>query len=179
MFPRKLLTRKFTAALVGTVKVTPLKLTVLLDCSRPGTAAGTGPDPLSTVSETSVALVAEMRFVTPTFKETMKFRVIVEPGLPPEQLRRISPRVSAMPSACTVGLTALVAQIKAVDWGVAMLAKRINSAGKNEARIDIRLRGELLFEGAGYSYDTNKWGRLIACPIGWQAISLPHKRLHT
>src|SRR5262245_31544880 len=145
MFPRKLLRRKFTMAPAGTVKVTPLKLTVLLDCSRPGTAEGTGPDPLSMVSETSVALVAEMRFVIATFKETIKFRVIVEPGLPPEQLRRISPRVSAMPSACTVRFTALVAQIKGVDWGLAMLAKTINSAGKNKARIDMRLLGEVTF----------------------------------
>src|SRR5882762_9908019 len=103
------------------------------------------------VRETSVALVVETRFVIPTFKETMKFRVIVEPGLPPEQLRRISPRVSAMPSACTVGFTALVAQIKAVDWGLAMLAKRINSAGKNKARIDIRLLGGISFWGRGCS----------------------------
>src|SRR5260221_612177 len=166
MFPRKLLRRKFTAALAGMVKVTPLKLTVLLDCSRPGTAAGTGPDPLSTVSETSVALLAEMRFVTPTFKETIKFSVIVEPGLPPEQLRRISPRVSAIPSACTVGLTALVAQIKGVDWGLAMLAQRINRAGKNEARIDIRLPGGITFWDAGLFviYHGNRSDRAVSEP---------------
>src|SRR5262245_37039346 len=103
--------RRLTARLAGIVKVTPLKATELLLWSNPGTPAEAGPVPASTVSNTSVTLVGEIRFVTVTFKKTTRFSVIVVPGLPPEQLRRISPRISVTPSARTVGFTAPVAQV--------------------------------------------------------------------
>src|SRR5262249_30325284 len=95
----------------GTVNITPLKLTELLDCRSPGTLAGTGPAPLSMVNDTSVAFVVVMRLVTATLRKTDRFSVIVVPGAP-EQVRSMSPRISEIPSARTGGLTAPVEQLK-------------------------------------------------------------------
>ena len=120
-----------------------MKLTALLDCSRPGTAAGRGPAPLSTVSETSVAFVVEMRLVTVTFRKTVRLSVIAEPGAPPEQVRRMSPRVSLRLSARTAGFPDAVIQLRSVDWGWAIPAKK-NRAAKKGARTDIRLLGDIL-----------------------------------
>src|SRR6266571_7251721 len=112
--------RRLRDLLAGMVMATPLKVTELEDCSSPGTPAGAGPAPVAIVSETSVALVAEIRLVTATLRKIARFSVIVEPGSPPVQVSRISPRVSARPSARTGGFTAPVAQVKGVGWDWAM-----------------------------------------------------------
>src|SRR6266513_5262678 len=128
--------RRLTARLAGMVKLTPLKATALLDCRSPGTPAGAGPEPLSTVSETSVVFVPDNLLVTLTFRKTTRLSVIVVPAEPPEQVRRISPSVSEMPSARTAGFTAPVAQVKA-DWGWARPAPKRSSDMAANARIDI------------------------------------------
>src|SRR5262249_55425309 len=128
--------RKFTARLAGGVEGVPFKATEFIFCNKARTAAGAGPDPESIVSDTSVAFVAEIRFVTLTFKNTIRFSVIVVPGLPPEQLRRISPRISATPSARTAGFTAPVAHVSGA-WGWAMPASKTTRAQKRKARINM------------------------------------------
>src|SRR5258708_26574013 len=134
--------RRLTGRLASMVKLTPLKATALLDCRSRGTPAGAGPKPLSTVSETSVVFVPDNRLVTLTFRKTTRLSVIVVPAAPPEQVRRISPSVSEMPSARTAGFTAPVAQMKGGDWDWAMPAQKIRRAGIKNKRIDTGLLGK-------------------------------------
>src|SRR5712691_1619087 len=131
--------RRLTARLAGMVKLTPLKATALLDCRSPGTPAGAGPEPLSTVSETSVVFVPDNRLVTLTFRKTTRLSVIVVTAGPPELVRRISTRVSGMPSARTAGVTAPVAQVRGEDWDRAMPAHEIRAAHTKNKRIKIGL----------------------------------------
>src|SRR5579863_1737401 len=114
----------------------PLKLTAELFCRRPGTVAATGPEPLSTVSETSVALVVEIRLVTATFNITLRLSVNAVPGVPPVQCRKISPKGSVIPSARTGGFPAVVLQVSG-DWGLAIPRERIRNENRINTRLDI------------------------------------------
>src|SRR6202011_4288524 len=124
------------------VTVMPLKLTPLLPCITPGTAAGAGPEPESTVSETSVAPAADTRLVTPIFRNTARLSVITVPGLPPEQVITISPSNSAIPSARRAGLTAESVQVKVEDWGWAIPMEIRKSDNVSKTRVNIRLLKE-------------------------------------
>src|SRR5579859_6045893 len=93
----------------------PLKLTPLLPCRMAGTEAGAGPEPESTVRDTSVAPAADTRLVTATFRNTARLSVITVPGLPPEQAITISPSNSAIPSTRTAGFTAASVQVMVED----------------------------------------------------------------
>src|SRR5260370_19792802 len=107
--------RKVTFGLAGIVTEIPLKLTPLLPCITAGTPAGDGPEPESTVSETSVAPAADTRLVTATFRNTARLSFIAVPGLPPVQAIKMSPSNSAIPSARTAGVTAASVQVKVGD----------------------------------------------------------------
>src|SRR5271165_450800 len=108
---------KLTNPVGGMVNVTPLKLTDVAVWRMPGTEAGTGPEPESTVSETSVAFEGDIRLVTLTLRTT--------PGVPWAQLIRMSPTTSVIPSARNCGFPAPVEQLNGEDWGRAIPAARI------------------------------------------------------
>src|SRR5580704_11042737 len=102
----------------------------------PGTEAVTAPEPLSTVSATSVALVVEMRLVTATFNITVRFSVNAVPGVPPVQFKKISPKGSVIPSARTGGFPEVVLQVRG-DWGLAIPMEKTRNENRINTRLDI------------------------------------------
>src|SRR5690349_15996812 len=95
-------------------KDTPSKASALVVRRTPGTPLGCGPEPLSIVSATSVALLALIRFVIGTFRNTLRLPVMRAPGVPPEQFMTRSPVRSVSPSDRITGGFALPAQVKIV-----------------------------------------------------------------
>src|ERR1700691_5520232 len=101
--------------LAGRVKLKPLN-DMLWFATRADTPAGTGPEPVFTVSVASVEKeFTSMRLVIDTGRNTVRLAVTVAPGLP-VHTKTMSPTRSVKPSACTVGGTAETTQVVGV-WG--------------------------------------------------------------
>src|ERR1035438_7276839 len=73
---------------------------------------GCGPAPVSMVKITPLKALPIRRFVMLTFRKTERLPSTMAPGAPPEQLRAMSPVLSAMPSPLTIGGTALSLQVR-------------------------------------------------------------------
>src|SRR5215472_11431623 len=90
-FPRILAILSTTEPAGESLNDTPWKVSELELCNIPGTPEGCGPEPLSTVSATSVALLLLILFVIGTLKNTVTSPLICRPEDPPEQLSTMSP----------------------------------------------------------------------------------------
>src|SRR5690349_11310816 len=102
---RRLVTRRVTFPEAGSVKVMPLNTTALGAKGWALALAGTGPEPVSTVNNTSVKLLPASLLVTFTLRKTVRLLVRVAPGTPPEQSSTISPTLSVIPSERTSAAT--------------------------------------------------------------------------
>src|ERR1700693_5713127 len=93
-------------------KLIPLYINVLGPPIIGWILTGWGPEPLSMVKITPVRVLPIRRFVMFTFRKMERLPLTIAPGAPPEQLREISPVLSAMPSPLTIGGTALSLQVR-------------------------------------------------------------------
>ena len=99
--PRRPSTRRVTEPDADKVKVAPLKTRVPGPLSIGVEVIGWGPDPLSAVNEMPLRVLEESdvrRLVMSTFKNMKRLAVNVALGVPPEQLKTMSPDLSVIPS---------------------------------------------------------------------------------
>ena len=131
--PRKPVIRRVTEPEEDKVKVAPLKTRVPGPVSVAGEAIGWGPEPLSAVNEIPVRVLEETdvrRLVMLTFKNMKRLDVKVALGVPPEQLKTMSPVRSVIPSPCTIGGEADGTQFKVWAWANEHIP--ITTRGKKE-----------------------------------------------
>jgi hypothetical protein len=133
--PRKPARRREIEPDEDNVKVAPLNTRVAGPLSVAGDAMAWGPDPLSAVNEMPVSVPEESdasRLVMSTFKNMKRFALKAAFGVPPEQLKTMSPTLSVIPSPWTIWGEADGLQFKVAACPMEQMpAKTKNKKAKN------------------------------------------------